>query len=53
MTADLRAAITEVWKQKIVFISSEPGEIAPLGNTSARGVMIRDPDGHTLLLRSP
>jgi catechol 2,3-dioxygenase-like lactoylglutathione lyase family enzyme len=52
-TADLPAAVAELRKRKITFVSSEPAEVAPLSDTSARGVLIRDPDGHGLLLRSP
>jgi len=49
---DLRAAVAELMKRRVTFISSEPAAIAPLGDPTAKGVLIRDPDGHTLLLRS-
>ena len=49
---DLSAAIAELRKQNATFISAEPVDISPLGESGAKGVLIRDPEGHALLLRS-
>ena len=39
-------------KRRVEFISPEPQETLPLGERGARGVLIRDPDGHIILLES-
>jgi hypothetical protein len=49
---DLHAAVTELRRQNATFISVEQEDVTPLGESGAKGVLIRDPDGHALLLRS-
>ena len=49
---DLPAAVAELRKQNATFISAEPVDISPLGESGAKGVLIRDPECHALLLRS-
>ncbi len=49
---DLSAAIAELRRQNATFISSEPVDISPLGESGAKGVLVRDPEGHALLLQS-
>ena len=46
------ASVQELLKQKVEFISPEPQETLPLGEKGARGVLIRDPDGHFILFQS-
>lgn len=43
----------ELLKRKVEFISPEPQETLPLGEKGAIGVLIRDPDGHMILLSAP
>jgi len=50
---DFAAAVADLSKRRIEFVSPEPQEIAPLGERGSRGILLRDPDGHVLLLRSP
>jgi MIP family channel proteins len=49
---DLPAAVAELRRQNATFISAEPEDVSPLGESGAKGVLIRDPEGHALLLRS-
>jgi hypothetical protein len=49
---DLPAAVGELRRQNATFISAEPEDVSPLGENGANGVLIRDPEGHALLLRS-
>jgi len=42
---DLQAAVGELRKQKATFISAEPVDIIPLGESGPKGVLIRDPEG--------
>lgn len=49
---DLSAAIAELRTQNATFISAESVDINPLGESGAKGVLIRDPAGHALLVRS-
>jgi catechol 2,3-dioxygenase-like lactoylglutathione lyase family enzyme len=46
------ASVQELLKRKVEFISPEPQETLPLGEKGARGVLIRDPDGHFILFQS-
>jgi hypothetical protein len=48
----LSAAIAELRTQNATFISAESVDINPLGESGAKGVLIRDPAGHALLVRS-
>ena len=48
---DLQAAVAELRRQNVTFISAEAEDASPLGESGAQGVLIRDPDGHALLLR--
>jgi catechol 2,3-dioxygenase-like lactoylglutathione lyase family enzyme len=50
---DFAAALADLSKRRIEFASPEPQEIVPLGEKGSRGILLRDPDGHVLLLRSP
>jgi MIP family channel proteins len=49
---DLPAAVAELRRQNATFISAEPEDVSPLGESGTKGVLIRDPEGHALLLRS-
>lgn len=49
---DFAAALAELSRRRVGFASPEPQEITPLGEKGAKGVLIRDPDGHMLLMRS-
>ena len=49
---DLRAALTDMSRRAIRLLSARPEAIAPLGEEGAKGLMVLDPDGHMLLLRS-
>jgi len=49
---DLPAAVAELRRQNATFISAEPEDVSPLTESGAKGVLIRDPEGHALLLRS-
>lgn len=49
---DFPATLAELSRRKVAFVSPEPQEIVPLGEKGARAVLIRDPDGHILLVRS-
>ena len=49
---DLPAAVAELRRQNATFISAEPEDVSPLGESGAKGALIRDPEGHALLLRS-
>jgi MIP family channel proteins len=49
---DVTGSVTELRKLKVRFISSEPENVEPLAETSKQGVLIRDPDGHAVLVRS-
>jgi catechol 2,3-dioxygenase-like lactoylglutathione lyase family enzyme len=46
------ASVQELLKRKVEFISPEPQQTMPLGEKDARGVLIRDPDGHFILFQS-
>jgi catechol 2,3-dioxygenase-like lactoylglutathione lyase family enzyme len=50
---DFPAALADLSKRRIGFVSPEPQEIVPLGEKGSQGILLRDPDGHLLLLRSP
>jgi catechol 2,3-dioxygenase-like lactoylglutathione lyase family enzyme len=49
---DVRAALTGVSRHPLKLLSATPEAIAPLGEEGAEGLMILDPDGHMLLVRS-
>ena len=46
------ASVRELLKRHVEFISPEPQETLPLGEKGARGVLIRDPEGHYILFQS-
>jgi len=50
---DFGGALADLSKRRIGFVSPEAQEIVPLGEKGSRGILLRDPDGHILLLRSP
>ncbi len=45
-------SVEDLLKRKVEFISPEPQETLPLSKKGARGVLIRDPDGHIILFES-
>ena len=49
---DFSAAVVELSKQKVEFVSREPQETVPLREKGSRAVLIRDPDGHLILFMS-
>jgi catechol 2,3-dioxygenase-like lactoylglutathione lyase family enzyme len=50
---DFAAALADLSKRRVGFVSPEAQEIVPLGEKGSRGILLRDPDGHLLLLRAP
>ena len=50
---DFPAALADLSKRRVGFVSPEPQEIVPFGEKGSKGILLRDPDGHVLLLRSP
>jgi hypothetical protein len=36
----------------VKFVSSEPESVEPLAEKGKQGILIRDPDGHAILVRS-
>jgi MIP family channel proteins len=49
---DVPGSVTELRKLKSRFISSEPVNVEPLAEKGKQGVLIRDPDGHAVLVRA-
>ena len=49
---DLAAALDDLSRRSIRLVSTGPEAIAPLGEEGAEGLMVLDPDGHIVLLRS-
>jgi MIP family channel proteins len=49
---DLPASVAELRKNKVRFVSSEPESVEPLAEKDKQGILIRDPDGHAVLVRS-
>ena len=49
---DLPASVSELRKRNVKFVSSEPGSVEPLAEKGKQGILIRDPDGHAVLVRS-
>ena len=49
---EFSTSVDELLKRRVEFISPEPQETLPLGDKGARGVLIRDPDGHIILFES-
>jgi catechol 2,3-dioxygenase-like lactoylglutathione lyase family enzyme len=50
IAGDLAAAVAELSRRQIRF--TEPQDVVPLGEKGAKGVLLRDPDRHVVLLRS-
>jgi MIP family channel proteins len=48
---DVPAAVSELRKHNIRFVSSEPASVEPLAEKDKQGILIRDPDGHAVLVR--
>jgi MIP family channel proteins len=48
---DVPASVAELRKRKVRFISSEPENVEPLAEKGKQGILIRDPDGHAVLVR--
>jgi catechol 2,3-dioxygenase-like lactoylglutathione lyase family enzyme len=49
---DLTTAVAAFSRGHIEFISTEPQDIMPFGEKDAKGILVRDPDGHMVLVRS-
>jgi catechol 2,3-dioxygenase-like lactoylglutathione lyase family enzyme len=49
---DLEAAVAALSARAVKFISSGLEDIMPLGEKGARGILVRDPDAHMVLVRS-
>jgi catechol 2,3-dioxygenase-like lactoylglutathione lyase family enzyme len=49
---DFPGAWADLSKRRVGFVSPEPQEIVPFGEKGSQGILLRDPDGHILLLRS-
>jgi catechol 2,3-dioxygenase-like lactoylglutathione lyase family enzyme len=49
---DVPGSVNELRKSKSRFISSEPVNVEPLAEKGKQGVLIRDPDGHAVLVRA-
>jgi len=49
---DFSNALAALSAGKVEFVSAEPQETAPLGEKGARGLLLRDPDGHLVLFES-
>jgi MIP family channel proteins len=52
LVSDLPASVAELRKNKVRFVSSEPESVEPLAEKDKQGILIRDPDGHAVLVRS-
>ena len=50
---DLRRALSVLPAIAIGRISAVPEDVAPLAPSGAKGLLVRDPDGHELLVRTP
>ena len=50
---DLKATLAELARRRFDVVSPEPESLEPLAEAAARGAIVRDPDGHALLLRTP
>jgi catechol 2,3-dioxygenase-like lactoylglutathione lyase family enzyme len=44
-------SVAELRKRKVRFVSSEPSSAEPLAEKGKQGVLVRDPDGHAVLVR--
>ncbi|MGD0436864.1 MAG: aquaporin, partial [Bryobacteraceae bacterium] len=49
---DVPGSVSELRKLNVRFISSEPENVEPLAEKGKQGVLIRDPDGHAVLVRA-
>ncbi len=49
---NLVEALEELQRLDVTFISSDAAALKPLDRSAARGVLIRDPDGHAVLIRN-
>jgi MIP family channel proteins len=49
---DVPGSVAELRKRKVKFVSSEPESVEPLAEKEKQGILIRDPDGHAILVRS-
>jgi MIP family channel proteins len=52
LVADVPASVAELRKHRSPFISSEPIAVEPLAEKGKQGVLVRDPDGHAVLVRA-
>jgi MIP family channel proteins len=49
---DVPASVAELRTRKVRFVSSEPESAEPLAEKGKQGILIRDPDGHAVLVRA-
>jgi MIP family channel proteins len=53
LVKDLRSAAAELSKKNIEAVGSNNAEVQPLAKAGVEGFLVRDPDGHELLIRTP